>query len=396
MPNRTLQDIFDNDTLSLLDVSVSKSTRLTEESIWFSILNEVTQFKRANGYLPSPNSQAIHEAKLGTRFQNILSKPDLIETLRPYDTDLLLPSTEVVESTPSGPSSIESLFSSSLLAVDDPIFQINPLYEMTTKSQSTNENMAKRKPCKDFATFKPIFVAIQHDLNADIRKTEPISKIAEIKAGQAFILSGLIAYVAEVGEKYEHRKGHHNAKTRIIFSNGMESDLLLRSFGAALYKDSSARAITGESLGPLFRGIDDEKVTGYVYVLRSLSTNPEIYKHRHYLHKIGVTKTTVKNRISHAAKDPTYLLADVEIVAEFALYNFNPHVTEQLLHKFFQTAQADLCIKDRFGNDVKPREWFFIPFDEIRKAVSYISDNTILDYVYDFVEAKIVKANKLN
>lgn len=391
MPNRTLQDIFDNDTLSLLDVSVSKSTRLTEESIWFSTLNEVTQFKRSHGYLPRPDSQAIHEAKLGTRFQKILSKPDLIESLRPFDTDLLLPSIEVPESVPSVPSSLESLFSSSLLAVDDPIFQINPLYEMTTKSQSTNEHMAKRKPCKDFAAFKPIFVAIQHDLNADIRKTEPVSKISEIKAGQAFILSGLIAYVAEIGEKYEHRKGHYNARTRIIFSNGMESDLLLRSFGAALYKDSTARAITGETLGPLFQGVDDEKVTGYVYVLRSLSTNPDIYQHRNYLHKIGVTKTTVKNRISNASKDPTYLLADVEIVAEFALYNFNPNVTEQLLHKFFQSAQADLCITDRFGNEVKPREWFFIPLEEIRKAVSFISDNTILDYYYDYKNAKIEK-----
>ena len=165
MPNRTLQDIFDNDTLSLLDVSVSKSTRLTQESIWFSTLNEVTQFKRANGYLPSAHSQAIHEAKLGTRLQNILSKPELIDMLRPYDTDSLLPVISLTEPAPTLPTSIEELFSSNLLSVDDPIFQINPLYEMATKTQSTNEHMAKRKPCKDFSAFKPIFIAIQHDLN---------------------------------------------------------------------------------------------------------------------------------------------------------------------------------------------------------------------------------------
>ena len=169
----------------------------------------------------------------------------------------------------------------------------------------------------------------------------------------------------------------------------MESDLLLRSFGAALYKDETARAISGETLGPLFQGIDDEKVSGYVYVLRSLSANPDISQHRNYLHKIGVTKTSVKNRISHAAKDPTYLLADVEVVAEFSLYNFNPMVTEQILHTFFSSARADLCIKDRFGNDVKPREWFFIPLEEIRKAVTYLSDNTILNYVYNAEKAQI-------
>lgn len=390
MPNRTLQDIFDNDPLSLLDVSLSKSSRLTEESIWYATLNEVSQFKKANGYLPSPDSKAIHEAKLGTRFQNILSKPELIETLRPYDTEQLLPVPAPTEGIHTTPSSIDELFSSSLLSVDDPIFQINPLHEMTTKTQSTNEHMAKRKPCKDFSKFKPLFMAIQHDLNNDIRKTEPISKIADIKPGQAFILAGLIAYVAEIGEKYEHRKGHHNARTRIIFSNGMESDLLLRSFGAALYKDETARAITGDELGPLFQGIDDEKVSGYVYVLRSLSANPEISKHRSYLHKIGVTKTTVKNRISHAAKDPTYLLADVEIVAEFSLYNFNPLVTEQLLHTFFSSVRANLIIKDRFGNDVKPREWFFVPLDAVRHAVNHIQNNTILDVEYDPIHAKIV------
>jgi len=49
-------------------------------------------------------------------------------------------------------------------------------------------------------------------------------------------------------------------------------------------------------------------------VLRSKSEHPFVAKNRTVLHKIGVTGGDVKARVANAKKDPTYLLADVEIV----------------------------------------------------------------------------------
>ena len=199
--------------------------------------------------------------------------------------------------------------------------------------------------------------------------------------------------MAEVGEKYEHRKGHYNARTRIIFSNGMESDLLLRSFGASLYKDKTARVITGGSEGPLFEEIERPTPiaprTGSVYVLKSNSELPQIKKIRPLLHKIGVTSGSVKTRISGATADPTYLLAEVELVAEFTLYGLNPKAVEKVLHTFFDTARAKISIPDRFGKMVQPREWFIVPVTIIQEALQLLEQGRLQDAEYDVLNVRI-------
>jgi len=401
MAKRSLEEILADDSLGLLDVKTSKSSRLSKDSIYFSVFEEVAAFQKEYGRLPTVETANIHEAKLATRYKNLCSDDEVLESLKSFDTQGILPNSpkadasEPKERAKPAPKSLDDIFDSDLLDVADPIFEIKHVTS-STKTQSTNEYMARRKPCEDFDAYKPLFKQIQEELNSGVRQTRKVEGIADIKAGQSFILSGLIAYVASVGEKYEHRKGHHNARTRVIFSNGMESDLLLRSFGAALYKDKSARAITGESLGPLFETKEDPaeyEKTGIVYVLRSRSELPEISKHQAYLHKIGVTKSNVKARLANAAKDPTYLLADVEVVAEFTLYNMNLRATEQVLHTFFREAQADLEITDRFGNAVKPREWFFVPLDAIREAVKLLNEGKLASSRYDAVKAVVLQEN---
>jgi hypothetical protein len=67
----------------------------------------------------------------------------------------------------------------------------------------------------------------------------------------------------------------------------------------------------------------DDLESGTIYVLRNKSTLPEIARHRDLIHKIGVTGGSVEARIAQAAQDPTYLLAEVEVVAEYQLFNIN-------------------------------------------------------------------------
>src|SRR5690606_23308714 len=158
------------------------------------------------------------------------------------------------------------------------------------KKQSINEYTANRKPCNDFENFQPMFAKVQSDLDNNFLETMPIKKISEIREGQRFIVQGMSAYVSDMGEKYEQRKGHRNARLRVIFSNKTESDLLLRSFGAALYKDKSARRICRKN--EVFGEEIDEGIVpvGTVYVLKTLSEQVGIKEHREYLHKIGVTR----------------------------------------------------------------------------------------------------------
>ncbi len=137
--------------------------------------------------------------------------------------------------------------------------------------------------------------------------------------------------------------------------------------------------------GPLFTGTPepDDIETGTIYVLRSLSDHPFIAEHRELIHKIGVTGGKVEARIANAEKDATYLLADVEVVATYKLHNLNRTRLENIFHRLFGAAQLDLTIEDRFGNPVKPREWFLVPLNVIDEAVQRIRDGSITEVVYD-------------
>ena len=381
MAKRTLDDVFNDDPLGLLEVSVTKSKRLSHYAIYYETFEELKSFIENNGSEPDIEASNIHEAKLAARLSKLRSTPEALEALAPFDTEGLLGNEPLGEKKTE--LTIDDVLSSDLLADDDDIFNLRHV-TVGTKSQTASADMATRKKCMDFDSFKPLFLKIQKELDDGTLETTGIKGIAEIQKGQAFILSGLIAYVAEMGEKHERRKGHHNARMRVVYSNGMESNLLLRSFGAALYKDKSARAIVPKDSGPLFVEEDSPLYkTGIVYVLRSKSEEPSIAKHRDYLHKIGVTTSDVKKRVANAAKDATYLLADVEVVAEFTLYNMNLQATEKLLHTFFREAQADIQIPDRFGNMVKPKEWFFLPLDIIKEAIKLLRENAINNCRYD-------------
>ena len=124
-------------------------------------------------------------------------------------------------------------------------------------------------------------------------------------------------------------------------------------------------------------------------MLRSLSSHPFVVEHRELIHKIGVTGGSVEARIAGASKDATYLLADVEVVATYKLHNLNRTRLENIFHRLFGAVQLDLTLEDRFGNPVKPREWFLVPLQAIDEAVQRIRDGSITTVVYDPTTARL-------
>ncbi len=256
------------------------------------------------------------------------------------------------------------------------------------------EEIAQRMPCQDFAEFKSLFKQVQRDLETGIRQTVKYRDNAEIKQGDLFILDGQKAIVAQAGEVFISDYGLPNCRLRVVYDNGTQSDLLLRSLQRALNKDKASRRITVTDFGPLFANLEaaDDLPTGCIYVLRSQSEHPFIAENRSVIHKIGATGGDVKNRISNAKKDPTYLLADVEIVATFKLANINRQRLEALLHKFFDNARLDVKFKDRFGIPVQPREWFLVPLEVIEEAIEKLEAGTLDRYRYDPETASIARS----
>ncbi|MGB3617965.1 MAG: GIY-YIG nuclease family protein [Catalinimonas sp.] len=254
------------------------------------------------------------------------------------------------------------------------------------------EEVAQRTPCQDFDTFKPLFERVQQDLQTGKRKTIKYRENAEVKRGDLFVLDGQKVVVADLGEPFVSDYGRPDRRLRVVYDNGTESDLLMRSLQRALNKDEASRRIKTPGATPLFSNEedDDDLPAGHIYVLRSRSDHPFIAEHRSVVHKIGVTGSDVKSRIANARKDPTYLLADVEIVATYKLENIDRRKLEGLLHKVFSNARLDLELPDRFGASVKPREWYLVPHDVIEKVIDRIRDGTIDRFRYDPAKADLV------
>ncbi len=255
------------------------------------------------------------------------------------------------------------------------------------------EEIAKRTPCLDFDKFKPLFAKVQEELTFGVRITREFKDNAQIRQGDFFILGGQKVYVAEMGEEFVAEYGRSDCRLRVIYDNGTESDILMRSLQRALNKDEAGRRIIDTSGGPLFSDVIEEGdvEAGTIYVLRSKSDHPLIKEHRDVIHKIGVTSGNIERRIGNAKLDPTFLMADVEIVATYELSNINRTKLENLIHRFFEPAKLNIEIKDRFGNPIVPREWFLVPLFVIDETIEKIRDRSIVNYRYDPNLGKIIE-----
>lgn len=358
---------------------------------------DIQRFVETNARVPRHGTDGdIFERLYAVRLDRLRAQEDCRALLLPFDTHGLLSGAgEGVD--------VEMLDDEALMAELEGASGASDIrrlrYVRTSAEKREAEESASRVKCPDFETFKPLFQQVQADLERGARTTRKFVKDAgflkaEIQAGQFFVLGGQTAYVARIGEPIKAPNGETDARLRVIYSNGTESDLLLRSLQRALYKDEAGRRITEPSAGPLFEDqtADGDQASGTIYVLRSMSDTPVVAANRDILHKIGVTGGSVERRIANARMDPTFLMADVEIVATYDLYNINRGKLETLIHKIFGAARLEVEIMDRFGHPIVPREWFLVPLFAVDEAVRRIKDGTITGYVYDPKTASIVAA----
>ena len=393
----------DEDDALLAELGVEVETkkdagRTPREERIIAGFEEIQHFAAAHGRAPQHGEERdIFERLYAVRLDRLRAQEDCRALLEPFDHGGLL-----VGATSAPADAVDDISDDELLAqlgVDpatpEGITELRHVRSAADKRAA--EEIANREQCEDFDRFKPLFNVVQNDLDSGVRITQPIRKDAgflktDIKAGEFFILGGQIAYVAEVGEIFKAPNGESDARLRVIYSNGTESNLLLRSLQRALYKDEVSRRVSEPSAGPLFASQSeaDDLASGTIYVLRSKSDNPIVVANRDLVHKIGVTGGDVAKRITNAKLDPTFLLADVEIVATYKLFNVSRTKLENLIHRIFDPARLDIEIKDRFGNPVIPREWFLVPLFVIDDAVGKIRDGTITGYVYDPSAARLV------
>lgn len=394
-----MAEMTDDDILAELGVDLAPKkvrARSPREERIISGFEDIAKFRDEHGRAPQhAEGRDIFERLYAVRLDRLRALPESRELLADLDVFGLL---EGSETAVLGP--VDDLDDAALLAelgiAAAPAEDITQLRNVRSNSErKAAEEIASAERCEDFKAFKPLFDRIEADLASGTRVTRRFGRDAGIDQGDFFVLRGQLAYVAEMGDQTKAPNGQNDARLRVIYSNGTESNLLRWSLQRALYKDESGRRVTEPDAGPLFDNAQNEPdhlTTGMLYVLRSRSTHPAIAAHRELVHKIGITGGSVETRIASAPDDATYLLAGVDVVATYKLYDINRPRLEALIHRVLERVRFDVEIPDRFGKPVRPREWFLVPLSVVDEIVQRIGDGTIVGYTYDPTEAALIQA----
>jgi len=394
-----LKSVVKDDDLNLLKVKIKSPVPTADEHL-VAKFTEINDFISSNGRHPEADMANVPEFMLNQRLSSICNNPEQCESLRGLDMHNLLPvavvnkvaEPEAEYKAEKEINSLDDIFSDDDLGLLDDgaesIFNI----QNVPKAIDMPDKIAKRKRCKDFDKYEPLFKACHAELKSGEREQHKFSGEQQIQQGQFFILHGVMCYVADMAKR-ERKKGKVNAKLHLIFENGTESDMLLRSLATELYKDETGRRVLKSSDNALdaMLGIEeDDQSTGFIYLLRSLSTNPDIQTIEN-LYKIGYSTIAIEKRIANAKNEATYLMAPVKLIAGYQCFNMNTQKFENLLHTFFGKACLDIEVADSNGVICKPKEWFIAPLKAIELAIKLMINGEIIHYRYDPASEEVLE-----
>jgi|APSaa5957512535_1039671.scaffolds.fasta_scaffold04461_5 hypothetical protein len=384
-----LDSIFADDASGILEVRAPAIARTTDEML-LSKFQEIVDFYIANNREPESNPNDINEFQLHVRLKALRESPEKIAALEDYDQFGLLKikAKEI--------NSFDDIFDDDNLDVlggdDEGLFD----FEHTPKQQDINKTdfVAQRKPCKDFDKYEQQFKDVHSDLKSGKRKIIPFQEKQLQESGNYFVHNGVLLYLETINDLAKDRFKKADGRTKVIFENGTESNMKLRSLGKNLFKNGKAITVNKERINEdfikTFNDITDEDdEAGFIYVLESESVSEQISSIAN-LHKIGYSKSDVPERIKNAKHDPTYLMASVSIVGIWQCFNMNPQKFEQLLHNFFGEACLDLDVFDDNGKRHRPQEWFIVPIEVVNQAIEMIISGVIVNYRYDQESESIV------
>lgn len=375
--------IFNDDPHGLLEVKAKPSPAQNEDQRLIASFEEINEFIDTNGREPQRNMSDMYEMKLHSRLIGIREHSKKIDTLQSYDKHKLLTVEEELKV-----SSVDEILNTDafgLLDDEEDIFTLKHV----SKEINAPEYKARQKPCKDFEKYEQKFIDCHRDLVEGKRELLPYANEQYLDEGSFFILKGVMVYIAKKGKK-EKINGKTNARLHVIYENGTESDLLLRSLSRELYRDGKRVTEHEDRILDKLGGITDEdEASGFIYILKPQSENDHIQTMKN-LYKIGFSKIDVRERIKNAKNEPTYLMAPVTLVDAYQCFNMNPQKLEQLLHRFFGNSCLNIDIFDQEGNRHTPREWFIAPLEVIEDAIGLILSGKIVNYRYDSSSERIV------
>lgn len=382
--DKELEKIFEDPLLA--DVTAPRK-RTTSSDRLVAGFQEILAFYEANGRLPEDTPA---EASLFHKWIGLLKSEKKIERCRPFDDLGILPQpvSTVEEPQPeyhrelTEEEQLEAILNDPLLAdiedgADLGLFDVPEYMRQRLEARKEAEYVGKRRPCEDFDKYTDGFKEIQQGLKSGKYKLVKFSE-PNLKVGRYFVEQGIIGYLAAFEQEAKNNLGRVDGRTRVIYENGSEADIKFRTITKNLsvdgYSIMDCSEITPEEFEQCFTLSDKDIESGTIYVLRSKSSRPEIAAIKD-LYKIGFTATSVESRIANAKNEPTYLCADVEVVATWKVYNVKSSTFEALIHKLFASLQLQVTIDGH-----RPKEWFIVPLKVINEAVNAIISGKPIEY----------------
>jgi T5orf172 domain len=394
LPKKKMQDIFEDDPFGLLNVKPAAIPARNADERLVASFQEVLEFYEKNNREPEQGN-GIQEHQLYSRLRGIRENPEKVEMLQSLDKYGLLNYEQ------KQVSSINDIFGDDQFGIlentDEGLYDLKHISKQDEKASA--DFVARRKPCKNFSEYEPKFKEVQKDLASRKRKLI-VFKQDNLRAGDFYVHNGVLLLLETVDfeeEVQEYKSGSRvrkDGRTRVVFENGTESNMLYRSLYKSLLANGQAvsenQDRVSEEFAEKFNMVNEDDVeAGYIYILKSKSEKEEIRTIQH-LYKIGYSKIAVEERIKNASQEPTYLMANVRIVMAYKCYNMNPQKFEQLIHNFFGTACLNVDVFDGAGNRYTPREWFIAPLNIIEEVIQLIINGKIVDYRYDVDNSEIV------
>jgi hypothetical protein len=387
-----LNDIFASDSLGLLIVKAEKSAARTSDERLASSFDEINDFIEKNEREPKPDINNISEYQLYSTLKGLRENEEKTMALEPQDKYGLL-NTEKKEI-----NSIDDIFGDdSLDILEDGSDLFTFKHTPKDFERAKADFVGKRVKCKDFDKYEDMFKEVQTDLALGKRKLVEF-KLSDLKDGNYYVHNGILFLLEKIynrENKSDLKDTHKDGRTRCIFENGTESNILVRTVGKNL--STNGKAVTQnvdkviEEFTETFSGITNEdRETGHIYVLTSQSEKEEIASLEN-LYKIGYTSTSVQERIKNAENEPTYLMASVNIESSWMCYNMNAKKFEALIHRFFGHTCLEVDVFDNNGIRHIPREWFIVPLEAIEQVIILIIRGEIVNYRYDKENEIIIK-----
>ena len=386
-----LKKILNEDPLGILKNRTVQP--ITTDQRLKDSFEEINKFIDENGREPTESTD-ITERKLFSRLKQLRKDFDKASTLKDLDRHNLLANVREIKS-------VDDILDNDVLGLlddgPDNIFNLKNIPPQRIKT----DFVARRKPCKNFKDYEDKFKEIQKDIKEGKRKLI-IHKEHHLKEGRYFVLDGILLFlekiddpiVKEFNDKTQGKRKRVDPRIRCIFENGMESNMYLRSLGKELYNNGSTVIQSNEEAFKEFNEgfasiTDEDKATGNIYVLSSLSEKPEIKSIKN-LYKIGYCTTSIEKRTENAENETTFLMAPVKLVSSYKTFNSNPQKFEDIIHQFFSERCLDIKIADKDGNYKKPKEWYIAPIKVIEQVIELIEKREIHNYKFDHLSDKIV------